>query len=60
MAALSLGLSVVLMAVASSFIARILERHHWVAWIGFAIILDVAGDMIRDGSHEVVAATRKA
>ena len=31
-----LGLSVVLMAVASNFIARILDRHHWVAWIGFA------------------------
>src|SRR4051812_15127336 len=30
-------LSVILMAVASNFIARILDRHHWVAWVGFAI-----------------------
>jgi YjbE family integral membrane protein len=52
-------LSVVLMAVASNFIARILDRHHWVAWIGFLIIVYVAGDMIWDGSHEVVAATGK-
>jgi YjbE family integral membrane protein len=56
---IGLGLSVVLMAVASNFIARILDRHHWVAWIGFAIILYVAADMIWDGTHEVVAATRK-
>lgn len=56
---IGLGLSVVLMAVASGFIARILDRHRWVAWIGFLIILYVAGDMIWDGTHEVVAATRK-
>ena len=57
---IGLALSVMLMAVASNFIARILDRHHWVAWLGFAIILYVAGDMIWDGTHEVVAATRKA
>ena len=54
-----LALSVVLMAVASNYIARILDRHHWVAWIGFAIIVYVAGDMIWDGTHEVVDAVRK-
>jgi YjbE family integral membrane protein len=53
-------LSVILMAVASNFIARLLDRHHWVAWVGFAIILYVAADMIWDGTHEVVDATRKA
>jgi YjbE family integral membrane protein len=55
-----LALSVLLMAVASNFIAKILDRYHWVAWIGFAIILYVAGDMIWDGTHEVVGAVRKA
>jgi len=54
-----LVLSVILMAVASNFIARILDRYHWVAWIGFMIIVYVAGDMIWDGTHEVVAATGK-
>jgi YjbE family integral membrane protein len=53
-------LSVILMAVASNFIARILDRYHWVAWIGFLIIVYVAGDMIWDGTHEVVAATGKS
>ena len=54
-----LVLSIVLMAVASNFIARVLDRYHWIAWIGFLIILYVAGDMIWDGTHEVVAATGK-
>lgn len=39
---------------------RILDRHHSAAWIGFALILCVAGDMIWDGAREVVDATRKA
>ena len=55
-----LVLSIVLMAVASNVIARVLDRYHWIAWIGFLIILYVAGDMIWDGTHEVVAATGKA
>jgi YjbE family integral membrane protein len=55
-----LVLSIVLMALASNAIAKILDRYHWIAWIGFAIILYVAGDMIWDGTHEVVAVTGKA
>ncbi|MEI6201137.1 MAG: YjbE family putative metal transport protein [Enhydrobacter sp.] len=54
---IGLALSVLLMAVASNLIARILDRHHWVAWLGFAIIVYVAGTMIWTGTHEVVAAT---
>jgi YjbE family integral membrane protein len=57
---IGLTLSIVLMAIASNAIARILDRYHWIAWIGFAIILYVAGDMIWAGTHEVVAATGKA
>ena len=56
---IGLILSIVLMAIASNAIARILDRHHWIAWVGFAIILYVAGSMIWDGTHEVVAATTK-
>src|SRR5204863_4761208 len=44
-----LALSIVLMAIASNAIAKILDRYHWIAWIGFAIILYVAGDMIWAG-----------
>ncbi len=57
---IGLVLSIVLMAAASNLIARVLDRYHWIAWIGFLIIVYVAGDMIWDGTHEVVAATGKA
>ena len=50
---LGLVLSIVLMAVASHFIARLLVRYPWIAWVGFVIILWVALDMIYRGSHEV-------
>lgn len=48
-----LGLSIVLMGVAASFVARLLNRHRWVAYAGLAIILYVACDMIWRGGHEV-------
>ena len=54
---IGLVLSIVLMAVASNAIAKILDRYHWIAWRGLAIVLYVAGTMIWAGTHEVVAAT---
>ena len=48
-----LGLSIVLMGVAASFIARLLNRQRWIAYVGLAIILYVAGDMIWRGAHEI-------
>jgi YjbE family integral membrane protein len=48
-----LGLSIVLMGFAASFIARLLNRHRWVAYVGLAIILYVAVDMIWRGFLEV-------
>ena len=38
-----LTLSVTLMAVAANFIARLIERYHWIAYIGLVVILYVAG-----------------
>jgi YjbE family integral membrane protein len=48
-----LAISVVLMGVAATFIANLLNKHRWIAWVGLLIILYVAGDMIWSGSHEV-------
>lgn len=45
-----LALSVTLMAVAANFIARIIERHHWIAYVGLIVILFVAGSMIYHGA----------
>ena len=49
-----LGLSIALMGLAASFIARLLNKHRWIAYLGLAIILYVAGDMIWRGWHEVM------
>ena len=48
-----LSLSIVLMGVAASLVARLLNRHRWIAYAGLAIILYVACDMIWRGGNEV-------
>ena len=50
---IGLALSVALMGLAASFIARLLNRHRWIAYVGLAIILYVAFDMIYRGILEV-------
>jgi len=52
-----LVLSIALMAVAAGFIARLIDRYRWLAYIGLAIIMIVALKMIWEGGHEVLAAT---
>jgi YjbE family integral membrane protein len=51
---IGLVLSVGLMGAAASVIANLLKRFHWIAYIGLAVILWVAIDMIWRGSMEVV------
>jgi predicted tellurium resistance membrane protein TerC len=48
-----LVLSVALMGVAANLIARLLQRHRWIGYVGLAIILYVALDMIYRGTIEV-------
>jgi YjbE family integral membrane protein len=48
-----LVLSIALMGVAASFIARLLQKHRWIAYVGFVIILYVALDMCYRGALEV-------
>lgn len=42
-------LSVVLMGVAANFIAKVIERYRWLAYLGLVVIVIVAGKMIYDG-----------
>jgi predicted tellurium resistance membrane protein TerC len=35
-------------------VARVLDRYHWIAWIGLGIVAFVAIRMIYDGSQEVL------
>ena len=48
-----LVLSIGLMGLAASLVARLLGRYRWVAYVGFAIILYIALNMILDGWLEV-------
>ncbi len=50
-----LSLSILLMGVAANFIAGLLNKHRWIAYVGLAIILYVALDMIWRGAVEVQA-----
>ncbi len=47
--AFGLLLSVVLMGVAATVIARVLDRHRWIGWTGLALIVYVALKLIWDG-----------
>jgi YjbE family integral membrane protein len=51
-----LMLSVLLMGAAAMMIARLLERHRWIAYLGLAVVLFVALRMIWEGSHQLAAA----
>jgi len=50
-----LALSVALMGLASTLIADLLKRYHWIAYIGIVVIFYIAGTMIWEGAHQVYA-----
>jgi YjbE family integral membrane protein len=51
--AFGLLLSIALMGIAADLIARLLEKQRWIAYVGLAIILYVACDMIYRGAYEL-------
>jgi YjbE family integral membrane protein len=46
---IGLAFSVTLMGIAANFVARLVQRYKWIAWIGLLMILYVACRMIYDG-----------
>jgi YjbE family integral membrane protein len=48
-----LALSIALMGFAANFIASLLQKHRWIAYIGLLIILFVAFDMCYRGAQEI-------
>ena len=48
-----LVLSIALMGLAATFVARLLSRHRWIAWVGLVLILYVALKMVYDGYLDV-------
>ena len=51
---IGLALSVAFMGFAASIIARLLERHRWIAWVGVVIIFWVGIVMVYEGGTEVL------
>ncbi|WP_332766636.1 TerC family protein [Phenylobacterium sp.] len=47
-------LSIALMGMAASFIARLLHRYRWIGYVGLAIVLYVALHMMWEGHQDVV------
>lgn len=54
---IGLVVSIALMGLAASLVARLLQRYRWLGYLGLAIIVYIALDMIYRGSLEVMAAT---
>ncbi len=50
---IGLVLSIALMGLAATFIARLLNKHRWIAYVGLLIIVYVSLKMIWEGWHEV-------
>ncbi len=51
--AFGLILSIALMGLAANFIAKLLNRHRWIAYVGLAVILFVAVEMVLKGLVQV-------
>lgn len=53
-----LGLAIVLMAFAATLIMKLLTKYPWISWLGLAVLLYVAGEMmyrgLLDPSHGVL------
>ncbi len=50
---IGLALSIAMMGLAASWIASLLNKHRWIAYIGLVIILYVALKMMWEGWHQV-------
>jgi predicted tellurium resistance membrane protein TerC len=42
------------MGIAASFIARVLQKYRWIAYVGLVVILYVSCEMIYRGAMEVL------
>jgi predicted tellurium resistance membrane protein TerC len=49
-----LALSIAMMGAAASFIARLLQNHLWIAYVGLAVILYIAVEMTFRGALDIM------
>jgi YjbE family integral membrane protein len=52
--AIGLAVSVALMGIAATLVAKLLTRFHWLAWVGIAIVLYVSLSMIYEGTLQLL------
>lgn len=50
---IGLVLSIALMGLAATYVARLLSKHRWIAWVGLVLILYVSLKMIYDGYLDI-------
>ena len=50
---IGLAVAIILMAVASHYIASLLVKYPWITWVGLLVILYVALEMVWSGWHQV-------
>ena len=48
-----LALSVVLMGLAASLVARMLTRYRWLGWVGLLVVLEIALRLIWEGAWQI-------
>jgi YjbE family integral membrane protein len=53
---LGLSISIVLMGFAANWVASLVQRHRWIAWLGLLTVLYVALAMVWEGSVQVYEA----
>jgi len=46
---IGLTFSVLFMGFAANYVAKLIQRYHWINYIGLAVILYVAANMIYEG-----------
>lgn len=57
---IGLVLSIALMGLAATFVARLLSKHRWIAWVGLVLILYVSLKMVFDGYLDITGCGRNA
>jgi YjbE family integral membrane protein len=50
---IGLALSVTLMGLAANLVAKLIQKYHWISWIGLVLILYVSLKMIWEGWHQI-------
>ena len=50
---IGLALSVTLMGLAANFVAKLIQKYHWISWVGLVLILYVSLKMIWEGLLQI-------